>query len=249
MFRVCAGNRECPRDLRQSAWRGQPADQYRQQSEPRQRELDRQRGTANCVKSIFPNQHHGWHDERAHYHYQSNSNATAALGAAFVDDFPTGLTIANPAGASTTCFSGAVGATAGSNAISLNPGSQIPANGSCSVSAFVTSAAAAGYTNTLPAGSLRTNLGANTAPASAGLTVISASAGSIAPTIANDFVPANIAPSVSTRLTIALYNANATAAILGAALSDMLPIGVTLANPIGAATTCAVGSVTTSNRK
>ena len=54
---------------------------------------------------------------------------------------------------------------------SLPPGRSIPANGSCSVSVSVTSAAAGSYLNTLPVGALQTSNGGNTAPALATLLV------------------------------------------------------------------------------
>jgi hypothetical protein len=47
----------------------------------------------------------------------------------------------------------------------------IPANGSCTVTATVTAAAAGSYVNTLPAGALQTDLGNNAGSASATLTV------------------------------------------------------------------------------
>lgn len=48
----------------------------------------------------------------------------------------------------------------------------IPANGSCTVTATVTAAAAGSYVNTLPAGALQTDQGNNAEPASATLTVL-----------------------------------------------------------------------------
>jgi hypothetical protein len=48
----------------------------------------------------------------------------------------------------------------------------IPANGSCTVTANVTAAAAGSYLNSLPAGALQTNHGNNAAPVTATLTVI-----------------------------------------------------------------------------
>ena len=101
-----------------------------------------------------------------------NTNAAAAtLTAALTDTFPSGLVVANPANAATTCPGGTVGATAGSGSVSLSSGAQIPASGSCTVTVSVQSATAGTYVNTIAAGALQTTVGTNASPASATLTV------------------------------------------------------------------------------
>ncbi|WP_395681863.1 hypothetical protein [Dokdonella sp.] len=101
--------------------------------------------------------------------------AAATVTASLVDALPAGLVIASPANAATTCVSGTASATAGGNTLTLASGAQIPAGGSCTVSASVVSMSAATYTNTIPAGALQTDHGANEAPATASLTVTPAS--------------------------------------------------------------------------
>jgi len=106
----------------------------------------------------------------------TNSNAGAAtLTSAFVDTLPSGVVLAASPSGSTTCSSGVVTATAGGSSVTLSSGSVIPSNGSCTVIANVTAAAAGSYVNTIPAGALTTSNGNNPSPASATLT-ISASA-------------------------------------------------------------------------
>jgi hypothetical protein len=100
-----------------------------------------------------------------------NTNpAPLTLTAALTDTFPSGLVVASPANAATTCTGGA-GVTTTSGSVTLAAGAQIPANGSCTVSVEVTSSTVQSYTNTLAAGALQTDLGSNGAPASAVLTV------------------------------------------------------------------------------
>ena len=99
-----------------------------------------------------------------------NANTSAAtLLAGLVDTLPSGLVVATPANASTTCPNGTVGATSGGTTITLNTPAEIPANGSCTVGVDVVSDDAGTYVNTIAAGALHTTLGDNAAPASATL--------------------------------------------------------------------------------
>lgn len=102
----------------------------------------------------------------------SNPNPTpATLTANLVDSLPAGLVVASPASASTTCPGGSVSATPGGTSITLSSGAQIPAGGACTVTVQVTGSTPGSYTNTLPQGALKTNLGENQNPATATLTV------------------------------------------------------------------------------
>jgi hypothetical protein len=102
----------------------------------------------------------------------TNANATAAtLTADLVDTFPTGLVVATPADAATTCTSGTASATDGGGTVTLGTGAQIPGAGSCTVTVSVTSATAGTYTNTIAAGTLQTDAGNSTADATADLAV------------------------------------------------------------------------------
>jgi hypothetical protein len=105
----------------------------------------------------------------------ANTNATAAtLSAALVDTLPSGVVIAATPTASTTC-GGTVTATAGASSITLSQaGSAIPASGSCTVIANVTSATAGFYTNTIGIGALSTSAGSNAVAATAALTISAA---------------------------------------------------------------------------
>ncbi len=105
----------------------------------------------------------------------SNSNATALTAAAFNDTYPAGLNnTATPSGA-TTCAGGSVTAGTNGSSVALSGGS-IPAaiggaDGSCTVTVNVTSAAAGSYSNNLPVGAVTSSGGSNAALATATLMV------------------------------------------------------------------------------
>lgn len=120
--------------------------------------------------------------------------------------------------------------------MTLPAGRSIPANGNCTLTVNVTSAAAGSYLNTIPAGALVTSNGNNAAPASATLTVIVP--GTVPPTLAKAFAPASINVNGVSTLTVTLNNANVTVATLTASLTDNLPAGVLVAAAPNAATTC-----------
>lgn len=102
-----------------------------------------------------------------------NANAVAAvLVQTLTDTLPAGMTVAT-SGAGGSCTTQAVGATAGSNAITYSSDNIIPAGG-CTITVTVTARSASpktDYTNSIGAGALQTTLGNNAAGASATLTV------------------------------------------------------------------------------
>jgi hypothetical protein len=75
-------------------------------------------------------------------------NPVALTGVGFTDTLPANLVVATPSGATGDCNGGTLTAAAGSNTVSLTGGT-IPANGSCTVSANVTSAVSGVYNNTV----------------------------------------------------------------------------------------------------
>jgi uncharacterized repeat protein (TIGR01451 family) len=100
----------------------------------------------------------------------NNPNSTVAtLTAPFIDTFPADILVSGAA--STTC-GGTVTAVPGSSKVTLTGGA-IPANGSCKVIVRVVATATCKgqRINTLHVGTLQTNKGSNTAPASATITV------------------------------------------------------------------------------
>jgi hypothetical protein len=96
----------------------------------------------------------------------------ATLLTPLIDTLPSGLVIANPTHASTTCTgTGAVSATVGGSTVTLPAGRTIPANG-CTVSVNVTTLCDGTYVNTLPIGALQTNEFTNSTAATATLSVV-----------------------------------------------------------------------------
>jgi hypothetical protein len=101
-----------------------------------------------------------------------NANGVpATLSADLVDALPSGLIVADPSDATTTCASATLVADAGSGTVTLGAGAGIPSSGTCTVTVSVTSAAAGTYSNVIVAGSLQTDLGDSTADATADLVV------------------------------------------------------------------------------
>lgn len=105
----------------------------------------------------------------------------ATLTADLDDTLPAGLVVA---GAATSTCPGATPDANGTHVI-LPAGAQIPATGTCSVSVAVSGATPGNYANTIPAGALQTDLGANAGAASAALLVTSTGGGAFPP--AEDF--------------------------------------------------------------
>ena len=116
--------------------------------------------------------------------------AAATLTLSLTDNLPAGVVIAAVPNAATTCGgAGAPVALAGGSSVTLPAGRSIPANGNCTLTVDVTSAAAGSYLNTIPAGALVTSNGNNAAPASATLAVVVP--GAIPPTLTKAFAPAS----------------------------------------------------------
>ena len=163
----------------------------------------------------------------------------AILTAPLVDTLPSGVVVALPANAATTC-GGSVAATPAGSTVTLT-GGIIPASGSCTVTVRVTANAAGYFTNTLPVGALQTTNGSNTAPAVATLTVTMKQT---PPIVAKSFSPSTIKEGQASVLTITLTNPGYTAATLTAPLVDTLPYGLRVVSQAG--TTCR-GTVTAPN--
>jgi uncharacterized repeat protein (TIGR01451 family) len=145
----------------------------------------------------------------------SNPNAQIVLGAAVTDNLPSGMVIASPANASTTCASGVVTAAPTGTTLALSNAS-IPASGSCTLRADVTVSAAGSYINNIPAGAVSSsNAGVNTA-GSGVLTVTPA------PSVSKSFTPGTVAAGASATLTITLSNPTA-AALTAVGFSDLFP--------------------------
>jgi hypothetical protein len=177
----------------------------------------------------------------------TNPDATAAkLTAPFVDQLPSGMVVSGlPTTAASNTCGGTLSASKGSETVTLT-GGQIPVNGSCALTVFVTETKAGTYVNSLKVGVLKTSNGSNTSAASATLTV-SASAGG-GTQLVKSFSPATIANDGVTTLTIVLKNPHASAAKLTAPFVDHMPTHMVVyggtSNSCGGAVTATKGSST-----
>jgi uncharacterized repeat protein (TIGR01451 family) len=150
----------------------------------------------------------------------TNPAAVQQRGAAFTDTYPANLVnTATPAGA-TTCAGGTVTAVAGGTTVTL-AGGTIPAGGSCTVTVNVTSATAGSYVDPLAAGAVTTVIGANTASATATLTVVPRADLQVTKT---DSVTSVIQGSALTYIIVAKNLGPS--AVAGATLTDVFPAAV-----------------------
>lgn len=174
----------------------------------------------------------------------SNANVSPYYTtSSLTDALPSGLVIANPSSASTTCLmadgsASVLTATAGSGSVSLPSGLEIPGNGSCSISVSVLATSGGTKANTIAASSLTTTAGNPPSDAAATLTVPVP----LAPSMSKAFNPTTVTVGQATLLTITLQNPNAYALPLNQSLIDTLPSGSVVASTPGASTTCTLGS-------
>lgn len=166
-----------------------------------------------------------------------NTNAYAlTLNAALVDTLPSGVVVGSPATVGGTCASANVVAVAGGSTVTFKNGATLPAGG-CTITVPVTSATAAVYTNTIPAGGLSVPEGSNATPATANLSVLAP------PTLSKTFSPTAISKGANSTLTISLGNPNTLAMTLTSAFTDTLPSGLVVGTgAVGG--TCTSASVT-----
>jgi LPXTG-site transpeptidase (sortase) family protein len=169
-----------------------------------------------------------------------NPNGFELTNAGWTDNLVSvqpGISIASPPNVTNTC-GGTVTAAPGSTILSLSGGTvprQTDATpGSCTVSVDVTSTTFGNLINTIPANTLRSNGGdgtvTNTTPASATLHV-----GALRPpSINKTFSPNTMLVGQTSQLTIRIRNNDLGAQLIQASLTDNLPTGVVVANPVSA---------------
>ncbi len=152
----------------------------------------------------------------------------------FSDALPTGVVIATPSNAATTCIGGMLTAMDGGTTISYTGGTVFDGT-SCTVSVDVTSSVPDDHVNT--SGDLTSSLG-NSGMASDTLTV------NPPPAFSKSFSPNPINAGQVSTLTFTIDNMGSTADADNLDFSDTLPTNVVIATPSGAATTCTGGSLT-----
>jgi hypothetical protein len=155
----------------------------------------------------------------------TNPDATAAtLTAPLTDYLPSGMVVYGlpGKGADNTC-GGTLTATKGSAYITLT-GGEIPADGSCKLTIFVSVKKAGTYVNSLHRGALKTSNGSNPDQANASLFVSESVGGGTQ--LLKSFSPATIKNDGISTLTITLKNSYALSAKLTMPLDDKMPKGM-----------------------
>jgi len=165
-----------------------------------------------------------------------NPSGADYTGVGFTDTLPSGMTIYQPAELSTTCQTGGSPAsvtTDGANGKLILSGGTIPAANSsgtpvtCVVTARITVAISGSYTNTIPAGSLTTDI--------PGVTNVTAATANISSygegyglSASKSFSPSTVGVNGTSRLSISL-TAPADTGLSQVSVVDALPAGVQVA--------------------
>lgn len=162
------------------------------------------------------------------------------------DTFPSGMAVHTVPSLAVSCFSDGVATTpsqppsttltgaAGATRVAINSGALIPGGvngGSCSFSVRVSATVASFYNNTIPAGSLTTSAGSNTAAASDTFQVQNLSLPN-PPTVSKSFNPTTSSSAIgTTTLTIVITNPNTSTNTLTSSLTDTLPANMRITAP------------------
>jgi hypothetical protein len=153
---------------------------------------------------------------------------------AFTDTLPAGVTIAAPAAATSSCI-GSLSAPDGGTTITFSDG-ELGAGGACVITVNVTAAALGSHVNTT--GTLTTSAGtAGTASDTLDVTINR-------PGFTKSFAPATISLGGGSTLTFTIDNTANPSIIRGVNFTDILPVGIEVADPANAATTCTGATVT-----
>lgn len=149
---------------------------------------------------------------------------------------PNGMVIAASPSGSTTCPGGIVSAAPGGTSVGLS-GVSLAASASCTVTVNVTSNAAVGITNYIPAGAIVTDQGlSNSGQATTSLTT------QMNIGVVKQFTPNIVEPGGRSRLRISFYNPTGTP-LGNLAVTDTLPAGVTVPSGANPVTTCTGATV------
>ncbi|MCP4142854.1 MAG: sortase [Chloroflexi bacterium] len=166
----------------------------------------------------------------------NTGSASTASSLDFTDNLPTGMTIATPANAISTCTGGTLTANAGTSIITYTGGT-VSAGADCTLSVDITSSTSGSNSNTT--GDLTSSLG-NSGTASDDLIV------NLLPAFAKLFTPDTIGKGGVSTLTFTIDNTGSASTASSLDFTDNLPTGMTIASPANASTTCTGGTLTAS---
>ncbi|MCB0192556.1 MAG: hypothetical protein KDJ65_11485 [Anaerolineae bacterium] len=159
----------------------------------------------------------------------TNGDATPITDLAFTDNLPAGVTIADPANASTTCTDGIVTAPDGGGTITFSDAS-LGAFSGCTVSVDVTSSTTGTHSNI--SGDLTSSAG-NSGTATDDLTVANDRPG-----FSKNFAPSSIPLGGRSTLTFLVDNSANGSPVGSLDFTDNLPTGMVVADPSDASTDC-----------
>lgn len=163
----------------------------------------------------------------------NSASQFAASAITLTDNLPTGMVLASPANAMTTCSGGTLTATDGSSVLTYTGGS-VAAGASCTLSAQVSADSAGSYVNTTSELSASTG---NSAAASASLTV------SNKPLFSKSFAPDDVTSGEITTLTFVIDHSTGTVAASNLSFIDNLPAEFIVADPPNIVNNCSAGTL------
>lgn len=164
----------------------------------------------------------------------SNPNDETADDLSFTDNLPAGVTIADPANATSSC-GGTVSAPDGGSTITFNDGG-VGSSEACSVTVDVTSSTVGTHTNV--SRSLASSAG-STSGATADLEV-----DVLLPGFTKSFSPSSVSLGGRSTITLTIDNTGSEDAATDLTFVDNLPSGMAIADPSDAASTCTGGTLT-----
>ena len=164
----------------------------------------------------------------------NSDSAVAADNLTFTDNLPSGLLVATPSNASTTCTGGTITAASGTDLISYSGGS-VAAGAACVVEVNVVASGSGTFHNT--SGNLTSSSG-NSGTASDSLFV------DPPPGFHKSFSPNSIAIDGVSTLTFTINNSSAVSNATGLDFTDNLPTEIVIATPSNATTDCTGGTLT-----
>lgn len=159
----------------------------------------------------------------------TNGSATPVTDLDFTDILPAGITIADPAIASTDCVDPVLSAPAGGGTIVLSDG-DVPGSSACTVMLQVTSSTPGTHMNT--SGALTSSAG-NSGTATDDLTVATDRPG-----FSKSFAPSSVSLGGRSTLTFTIDNSANASFALSLSFTDNLPVGMEIASPANASSTC-----------
>jgi VCBS repeat-containing protein len=168
------------------------------------------------------------------YTINNSAEAVGATGLSFSNTLPTGMTIANPSRASTTCVHGQFTATAGASSVTFTD-YRLSANATCTLTLAVTHATPGAYVNT--SGALASSAG-SAGTAEATLTVDSGR-----PDLTMAFAPSTISQGAVSTLTYTIDNNFNGSSANRLTFANTLPSGLVISGQPEASTTCTGGVV------